>query len=349
MKNELLSRDAFRQSVFERDGFKCVVCGRNDLPLDAHHIIERRLWDDGGYYLANGATLCDDGVNGCHYQAEQTKISVYDIIEKIGLKRPLLPDTMYDDLVYDKWGNTILENGKRTKGPLFNDESVQEVLKWCLNEFTTYVKYHRTYHAPWSLGINDDDKVIKDISNFVGKRVIVTEKMDGENFTVYQDYCHARSVDSKNHYTRNWAKNFAMNYISPNLPDGWRMCLENMYAVHSIKYNDLDSYLLAFSLWDDKNVCLSWDETLEYFELIGVKSVKVLYDGVYDECKIKKLYDEKMYDTCEGYVIRLADSFHYKDFHKSVMKFVRSGHVQTSKHWMYGYGKTHDLNGIKNE
>lgn len=151
-----------------------------------------------------------------------------------------------------KWGNTYLENGKRTIGPLFHDESVQKVLAWCLNEFTNYVKYKRTMHLPWSDGVNDDDRVMRDTSIFHGKRVVVTEKMDGENTTIYNDYFHARSVDGRHHYTRNWVKSFAMNYISPSLPKGWRMCGENLFALHSIKYENLNSYFLCFSIWNEK-------------------------------------------------------------------------------------------------
>ena len=40
MKNKLLSRDDFRNSVFERDGHKCLFCDHTE-KLDAHHIIER--------------------------------------------------------------------------------------------------------------------------------------------------------------------------------------------------------------------------------------------------------------------------------------------------------------------
>lgn len=69
-------RDAVREAVFKRDRYSCVICKRSDLPLDAHHIIERRLWSDGGWYEDNLATLCDDGVNGCHYKAEATEITV---------------------------------------------------------------------------------------------------------------------------------------------------------------------------------------------------------------------------------------------------------------------------------
>jgi len=343
----LLDRDVAKQKTFERDGYKCVICGRADLPLDAHHIIERRLWDDGGYYLSNLATLCDAGVDGCHYKAETTELSVEEIREACGIDKPMLPEDFYHDTVYDKWGNTYLENGMRTKGPLFDDESVQKVLKNCLEEFTDYVKYKRTYHAPWSEGITDDDRVLKDMSIFEGCEVVVTEKMDGENTNIYKDYIHARSVDGRSHYTRNWAKSFAFGYFAHNIPDKWRVCAENLYAKHSIEYKDLDSYLLAFSIWNEKNECLSWDESVEWFNLLGIPYVKVLYRGVYDETLIRGLYDASKYDTMEGYVVRKADSFHYKDFSKNVFKFVRKDHVTTENHWMYGYNKTHDLNSLK--
>lgn len=42
-------------------------------------------------------------------------------------------------------------------------------------------KYPRTYHLSSSPGKTSDDKVISDMSEFEGKEVVVTEKMDGEN------------------------------------------------------------------------------------------------------------------------------------------------------------------------
>ena len=59
-----------------------------------------------------------------------------------------------------------------------------------------------------------------------------------------------------------------------------------MYAVHSIKYTNLSSYFYIFSIWID-NICLSWDETIEYAEILGLEIVQVIYDGIYDENKIK--------------------------------------------------------------
>ena len=41
-------------------------------------------------------------------------------------------------------------------------------------------------------------------------------------------------------------------------------------------------------------------------------------------------------NTTEGYVMRRADAINYGDFRRKVAKFVRKGHLQTAKHWMYG-------------
>ena len=90
-------------------------------------------------------------------------------------------------------------------------------------------KYPRTFHLPWREGIMSDDKVLKDLSHFIGKEVIVTEKLDGENTSVYNNYCHARSLTSGNHPSRNWIKNYITNF-NYLLPEGFRISGENVYA-----------------------------------------------------------------------------------------------------------------------
>ena len=87
-----------------------------------------------------------------------------------------------------------------------------------------------------------------------------------------------------------------------------------------------------FSIWNEKNECLSWDETEEWCNLLGLTLVPVLWRGTFDENFLRnyKLDTEKH----EGYVIRLADSFNFEDFDTSVAKWVRENHVQTSEHWM---------------
>lgn len=327
----LLSRDDFREGVFARDKHTCVFC---DKPaVDAHHIMERRLWPDGGYYLANGASVCAEH----HMQCETTQISVEQVREACSITKPVIPPHLYDDQIYDKWGNPILANGMRLKGELFADESVQKVLAQggVLGDFSDYVKYPRTHHLPWSCGVNDDDRVIESLRAFEGQRVIATVKMDGENTSMYRDYIHARSVDGRSHPSRDWVKGF-WSRISADIPQGWRVCGENLYAKHSIAYENLPSFFMGFSIWDEHNRCRPWDETLEYFELMGITPVPVLYDGIFDEAAIKALWDESQWASVEGYVLRTADEISYGDFKHKAAKFVRKGHVQTAKHWMHG-------------
>ena len=329
MTDLLLSRDEFRESVFERDGYKCVFC--ENPAKDAHHIMERKLFIDGGYYLSNGASVCEEH----HLACERTDISVESVRSACGIMKPKIPQHLYSDQIYDKWGNPVLTNGQRVMGELFFDESVQKVLKGYLDCFTKYIKYPRTYHLPWSDGINKDDRIMRNVNYFDGRQVVVTEKVDGECSTLYNDYTHARSVDGRSHPSRDRLKSI-WGSISHNIPDDWRLCGENMYAKHSIAYSNLESYFLAFSIWN-KDKCLSWEDSLEWFELIGVSHVPVMYMGLYNEDKIKSLYNEKtMYSSCEGYVVRLADEFSYSEFQYSVGKFVRRNHVSTDRHWMRG-------------
>jgi hypothetical protein len=327
----LLTRAAFSEGVFKRDGYKCVLCG--DTPTAAHHVLERKIWSCGGYYLDNGASVCDP----CHIKCETTEVSVEDLRIAAGITRVIVPSHLYADQSYDKWGNPVLPNGNRLRGELFYDESVQKILAkgGVLDLFTTQVKYPRTHHVPWSEGINDDDRVIGSMDHFVGQRVIVTEKMDGENTSLYPDYIHARSIDGRSHPSRDWVKQF-WSQRRADIPEDCRVCGENLYAKHSIHYQALPTYFMGFSYWNERNVCQSWDDTMEWFDLLDVRSVPVLYDGIYDEKLIRSLHTAKDWGVSEGYTIRLARAFDYSEFRHCIAKFVRKGHVQTVKHWMYG-------------
>lgn len=193
-------------------------------------------------------------------------------------------------------------------------------------------KYPRTRHLPWSPGASHDDLIADEVEPFVGQRVIVTEKMDGENTTLYRDHLHARSIDGRHHPSRNWVKALHAR-IAHEIPEGWRVCGENLYAQHSIVYEALPSYFMLFSVWDADNHCLDWDSTVEWADLLGLETVPVLYDGEFDPEWLQAL--DLDLQRCEGYVVRLASGFAYADFGKSVAKWVRANHVQTDQHWMH--------------
>ena len=194
-------------------------------------------------------------------------------------------------------------------------------------------KYPRTPHLPWSPGGTSDDAYLFNTAHFDGRHVVVTEKMDGENTSLYRDRIHARSLDSQHHPSRDWVKALH-GAIRHEIPAGWRICGENVYARHSIAYRELDSYFFVFSIWNDENCALSWSDTCEWAALLGLPTVPVLI-GVceWNEASTRELTIDP--ETQEGYVVRLAESFSYADFNLSLAKWVRQGHVQTDQHWMH--------------
>lgn len=101
-------------------------------------------------------------------------------------------------------------------------------------------------------------------------------------------------------------------------------------------YQALTSYFYLFSIWNEDNICLSWDETVAYATKLGIETVPVLYEGLFDEVKIKRTFTGKsIFDgEQEGYVIRNVEAFHYNDFQYNLGKFVRPQHILTSEHWL---------------
>jgi len=339
MTFELLTRPEFVRRVFARDKYKCVVCGKSGDAehLDAHHIVERRLFSDGGYYIDNGATLCGEH----HKLAETTEISCDELRALCGIKSWHLPSHLEDPI--DKWGNPILPTGKRMRGELY-DSIAAHLPPSVLALFTEHVKYPRTYHLPWSPGISEDDRVNRDLSLLQSGPVVVTAKMDGECTTIYRDYIHARSTQYRSDMSRAWVKS-VQACIGPDIPEGWRVCGENLWAKHSIKYNHLSSYFQVFSVWD-RSRCLSWEQTCEWAALLGLKTVPVMYTGPWDEQLIRRLYTPVLgSDPCEGYVVRTADEFSMRDFRLAVNKYVRAGHVQTTEHWRHQALERNELDG----
>lgn len=341
MHFKLLSRDEFRNAVFLRSKHKCCICG--EPAQDAHHILERRLWSNGGYYLENGASLC--GI--CHINAETTHLTCEEIREACGIEKFPIPDHLYRDVRYDKWGNVYMADGRRAPGDLFNDESVQKILDkgGMLSEFSWHCKYPRTYHLPWSGCVGKDDRTLSKLPFFDGE-IVVTLKMDGENTTMYSDKMHARSIDGVPHHTQSWVRNLH-GQIAHDIPEGWRICGENLYAKHSIAYENLASYFYVFSIWNEKNECLSWDETIEWARLLSLETVPVIYRGIWKEWPIRFHTDiwQGRYpeDKNEGYVIRNADKFHYSQFRTNVGKYVRKDHVTSSTHWKFEKIETNKL------
>ena len=119
----LLNRIDFKNQVFKRQNNKCAFCG--EPAVDAHHILERKLFEDGGYYLDNGIAVCAKH----HLMLERDEITVQEARDSIEISVKILPENFKKDLEYDKWGNIIKDEHSRLKGPIFDDDGCQKALK----------------------------------------------------------------------------------------------------------------------------------------------------------------------------------------------------------------------------
>lgn len=88
------NREEFKRIVFGVTNGKCCVPGCGCDAVDAHHIMNRHLWSDGGYNITNGAALCSEH----HIQAENGTITPRQLIEYMGIPKDRLkiPDELED-------------------------------------------------------------------------------------------------------------------------------------------------------------------------------------------------------------------------------------------------------------
>lgn len=203
-------------------------------------------------------------------------------------------------------------------------------------ESTAY-KYPKTGHLPFSLGLQNDDKRMEDETCFEGKTLAVTVKMDGENTSMYRDGIHARSLSSAHHPSRSVVKGIHST-IKNYIPEGWRICGENMYAKHSIHYTELESFFYVFSVWDETNTCLDWLSTMEFCKELNLTLVECvcivenLGKNIMEV--LEPIYHDVVSKGHEGIVVRNVESYTYDDFKYNLAKAVRKDHIQTSEHWM---------------
>lgn len=204
-------------------------------------------------------------------------------------------------------------------------------------------KYPRTYHFPFSEGATNDDRIQADWQRMLQHELVVTEKLDGENSCIKSDGVYARSHGAVNRNA--WARPVwdIWERVGHTLGD-LHIFGENMYAIHSIVYPDLEHYFYVFAIRDGET-WLSWDEVLEYAHLMDLPVVPVLERGYLTEKSLKSLIEQQQRNgsrlggLSEGVVCRIANSFPDAAFSDSVLKYVRKNHVQTDEHWTRNWEK----------
>lgn len=199
------------------------------------------------------------------------------------------------------------------------------------------MKYPRSFHWPESLSIHSDDRVHQNPDFFVGKEVIITEKLDGSNTLLHNGevYGRATGLPSRD----GWRALVWTHHAWKTLGDVDNYVFgEDISAKHSLNYevNQAETYSI-FNIYDGSK-WLSWDEILIYASAKNFRTVPLLYRGTFDSAKdITKWFNINLKEPSqygverEGFVMRLADEF--TDFSMSLTKFVRPNHVATDQHW----------------
>jgi hypothetical protein len=123
---------------------------------------------------------------------------------------------------------------------------------------------------------------------------------------------------------------------------------ENLYAIHSIEYRQLEHHYYVFAVRIN-DTWLSWEEVKFYaamFDFPTVPELKVVRPA--DELSFRQevmilVAQNSVLDsfdihtegpcTCEGVVSRNMAEYRVDDFAHHVFKYVRKGHVKTDEQW----------------
>ena len=207
-------------------------------------------------------------------------------------------------------------------------------------------KYNRTYHLPYSPGATSDDKISKSVDSLLGKEIVITEKLDGENCGMTDEGVYARSHAAFT--TSAWSREVRQLHklsVEDELGDGFFLFGENMEGIHSIEYTNLESYFYIFGIRDN-DIWIPWEKVEEYSYLLDIPTVPVLFKGIVNSAKeLQQIVEDlvskpsELGGQREGIVVRTAGMFHNDNFADNVMKWVRKGHVQTDVHWTRNWKK----------
>ena len=210
-------------------------------------------------------------------------------------------------------------------------------------------KYGRTFHYPFSPGTTSDDRINHQYWEAIAsiEKIVHTEKLDGENTCLNQYGVFARSHAAPTiHPWANYLKE-RWQVLKNDLGD-LEIFGENLYAIHSIRYKNLDHHFYVFAVryldqW------LSWEEVQFYAALLDfptvpeLKIVEPLGEAIFQKKVLTLVNRPSTFDsvdvqtgvscTMEGIVSRNIEEYAVNEFKKNVFKYVRKDHVKTDEHW----------------
>ncbi len=158
----------------------------------------------------------------------------------------------------------------------------------------TIIKYPRTHHIEGSrLQAGDEDLSQLPFEEFLGRHLVIEEKIDGANTAVSFDGEGNLLLQSRGHYLtggyrekhynlfKQWA-GVHKDALFSALSSRYVMYGEWMYAKHSIYYDALPHYFMEFDILDrETDKFLDTTSRREIIKGLPVCSVPVLGEGVF--------------------------------------------------------------------
>lgn len=210
-------------------------------------------------------------------------------------------------------------------------------------------KYGRTYHYPFSPGTTSDDRIQHDYWEHAAQldQIVHTEKLDGENTCLNQYGVFARSHAAPTRHP--WANHLKERWeLFKNELGDLEIFGENLYAIHSIEYLELEHHFYVFAIRElDK--WLSWEEVQFYAGLLDFPTVPELDmvvpedQSTFEERVLQLTKEGSSFNSIdvhtgeaccmEGVVSRNLGAYGVDNFRHHVFKYVRKDHVKTDEHW----------------
>lgn len=207
-------------------------------------------------------------------------------------------------------------------------------------------KFPRTEHLYNNKNISNDDKILdKNIYNsFFNNDVHISEKIDGsqlgfsidENFQI-RAQCRSHYVSSNYHsqykLLDNWIKQHSTELFEI-LDQNTILFGEWLYAKHSIYYDKLPDYFIAFDLYDKNNKIFYNRNILENkLKNSSINIVNTLYFGKMNNDLLNNILKQKStyssVNCMEGVYIKIFDG----DFVKYRTKIVNNNFICGNKKW----------------
>lgn len=183
----------------------------------------------------------------------------------------------------------------------------------------------------------------KDTKALLGSEVILCEKLDGANIGLVRHKDHFRLqkrgslVDLGEHAQFNYFKAWSqINYDKiMKIPDQTILYCELMYAKHTVFYNKLPDYVMAFA-WYNKKLDFYYhrDELVGLCENIGIPYVPEITRGYFSRDELFNFIPQVSNfgdEPAEGIIVWN----HKRDLRGKVVREEFQKHMDQSGHWMH--------------